>query len=1099
MANEFFKAGGQPGNKQGKFVPIWVGSLRSGLVTNRSPLIGSTAPRLMEKFYGTSGDLLIDGSNVEISSRFTLMRRYGNSIYNVNTGNSAGINSFYEFRLQNGNIQVLQDCNGPNLVPDSNGTGLTWQLFANFFFNANNGWITGGAFEVTGNGSPSSFQVAKSQLITVVPGTQYTISGYIDATHVTAGPNPEWAVFDPNLQTNYASPNQAPGVVGRVSQTFTVPAGVTTVVVIADTSNSTIANGQTLFFSDPQLEVGATATGYKPSNIYTAVLEITNPNSNIIFSKSPGAGQTYFQGVLNTLFMANGVDLKKFAYTTNTWQSGVSYSASQVLTYAIGSQVQPGYTILDSNRNLQVLVQAGTAGSSQPVWSTTRGAFTADGTAGWRCYGSPVSNWGIVAPSVAPSPGNASLNNPPYPTWSANTFYAPTAVQIVDGANHIQQVTTAGTTGGSIPTFNDAGGTTNDGSVVWTDMGTAAWQANHAYATGAIINTGSYNVNNIYMPDFDGGGLLTLGGAVGNRLGRVRGYRPISLAYNDCFICVTAGTSGGSAPGWMTGFGSQVTDGTVAWKNIGSKITWNTIGANTAVSIASKIQDSNGNVQMPTVPGKSGSSAPAWNSTQGAVTSDNAQAWSNGGPLAAAASGAAATGTWVYGYAFKNSIANTVSSLSPLSAPILMSANAYVAVQGQGSADPQCDTIVIFRTTQGSSSPLFWLGEIANVGNATFTFIDTFPDSALNQFISAPVNGVNNPPPAGLVHLTYHLNRVWGNVGNIVYYSNPLTTTFGSGTEQFPNGSNYFVYPSTVTRLEPTSSGLLVFTTSDIYLISGQGTTTSILFSYPFIPGVGLLSWNGLTKIGSTFYLFTASKKLISLDPSAGFQEPGMPIGDKLMNFNPANVYVTWHDGGSTDTALFVADGATGWYRLTMNANASVEAPTIWSAFANITGGCKAVQSVEVSPGNKQLLIGPGLANPNSVLKRDPTVFTDNGTTYTAYATIGSIVLAEPGQMAQVGFIAADAVRVGSAPAVSVIYNEAFPYFVGSFLNLPTATNDPPRLAASTSLYMNRYYTNQISTPPWCRHMQTKISWPAENFQNELLSIAIYGAVWVEK
>jgi len=42
---------------------------------------------------------------------------------------------------------------------------------------------------------------------------------------------------------------------------------------------------------------------------------------------------------------------------------------------------------------------------------------------------------------------------------------------ILDSGNHWQKCTTAGTTGGSIPTFNHAGGTTADGSVVWTDMG----------------------------------------------------------------------------------------------------------------------------------------------------------------------------------------------------------------------------------------------------------------------------------------------------------------------------------------------------------------------------------------------------------------------------------------------------------------------------------------------------------------------------------------------------------------------------------------------------------------------------------------------------
>lgn len=935
MANELIKNGAPSGNKQGRFVPIWVGSLRSGLVTNRSPLIGSTAPRMMEKFYGTSGDLMIAGSNVEISSRFTLMRRPGNSIFN--SGSFSGVNAFYEFRLQNGTIKVIAD------------------------------------------------------------------------------------------------------------------------------------------------------TSAKVADITTA--------SATIFNKSAGSGQTYFQSVLNTLFIGNGVDQKKYAYTTNVWAANTSYTPA--LTYSVGNIAQPGFTLIDSNGNLQVLTTAGTSGGVQPIWSTTYGATTTDNTATWTCYASPLQNWGIVAPSTAASPVNAALPSPPYPAWAASTFYSPTAVTIVDTNGNVQTVTTAGTTGGSQPTWNiTVGGTTADGSVVWTNQGTATWQSAHAYTAGQIVQA-TYN-RTINIPDFDNptDAIPTM---PFRNVPRLRVYKQFTITYTDCFMVATAGTSGGPTPNWTPGFGSLVNDGTVVWKNIGTQIGWATVGATTAISIATKIQDSNGNIQIPTAPGKTGATAPAWSTTQGAITADGTQKWSNMGPLAAGSTGAAGTGTWIYGYAYKNSVANTVSSMSGQSDPILLSANSFILVQGDGCADQQCDTIIVFRTTQGGGD-IWWLGEIPNPGAGnTWTFSDTFPDDALNELIAAPINGVNNPPPAGLVHLTYHLNRVWGNVGNVVYYSNPLTTVLGSGTEQFPNGSNYFVFPSVVTRLEPISSGLMVFTTSDIYMIGGQGTPTSLLYAYPLIPGVGLLSYNALTKAGGTFYLFTSSKKLISLDPSAGVTEPGQPIGDKLLNVSPSSAYLTWHDGGATDTALFLANGSTGWFRLTMNTNSSVESPIIWSAFATITGGCKAIQSVETTPGTKQLLVGP--SGTGAILKRDLSVFSDNGTPYTANATIGSIVLAEPGQMAQVAFVAADSVRVAGStkPAIGVIFDEALPYYTGAFFNLPNVVNDPPRLPASSSLLSNRYYTNQAQTAAWCRHMQIQLSWPAESFQNELLSIAIYGAVWIEK
>jgi hypothetical protein len=65
---------------------------------------------------------------------------------------------------------------------------------------------------------------------------------------------------------------------------------------------------------------------------------------------------------------------------------------------------------------------------------------------------------------------NVNLNPAYFPPWAASTAYA-LGAEILDPAGHIQKVTTAGTSGSSIPTFNDSSGTTTDGSAVWTDQG----------------------------------------------------------------------------------------------------------------------------------------------------------------------------------------------------------------------------------------------------------------------------------------------------------------------------------------------------------------------------------------------------------------------------------------------------------------------------------------------------------------------------------------------------------------------------------------------------------------------------------------------------
>jgi len=69
-------------------------------------------------------------------------------------------------------------------------------------------------------------------------------------------------------------------------------------------------------------------------------------------------------------------------------------------------------------------------------------------------------------------------------TWAATTAYALGALYI-DAAGHIQKVTVAGTSGSTLPTFSDSGGTVTDGTVTWSDEGLPA---QGQYAVGAAGN-----------------------------------------------------------------------------------------------------------------------------------------------------------------------------------------------------------------------------------------------------------------------------------------------------------------------------------------------------------------------------------------------------------------------------------------------------------------------------------------------------------------------------------------------------------------------------------------------------------------------------------
>jgi hypothetical protein len=145
-----------------------------------------------------------------------------------------------------------------------------------------------------------------------------------------------------------------------------------------------------------------------------------------------------------------------------------------------------GQEILDSHFQIQVVSAGGNSGAAPPGWATMIGDPTPDGTVHWLDQG-PQSAFTLAA-------------------WTSGHPYA-LGDEILDGNNNVQFVTTAGTSGGSAPTFNMlAGGITSDGATLqWTNLGalgTAALPA--AGGTSGIIidNTvvsGTLGTSQIYF------------------------------------------------------------------------------------------------------------------------------------------------------------------------------------------------------------------------------------------------------------------------------------------------------------------------------------------------------------------------------------------------------------------------------------------------------------------------------------------------------------------------------------------------------------------------------------------------------------------------
>jgi hypothetical protein len=819
------------------------------------------------------------------------------------------------------------------------------------------------------------------------------------------------------------------------------------------------------------------------------IYDATPGQKTALFTKSAGAQKTRFLGVGSTLFFTDGVDLQKMVRSYYVWAASTAFTVGQF--------------IIDSNLNIQLVTTAGSTGGSAPAWAGTIGATTTDGTATWTCKGPSVQKWGITAPANAPSVQNTPLGST-LPAWAANTYYAPSGVTIVDSNNNIQLTTTGGTTGGSQPTWaTGLNATTTDGSVVWTNKGTANWQAAHTYAAGIIMKRTW--TQTIYLGIYQ----------------NEQQFRYVVRTFS--FVVSGAGISGASVPtmvgpdgldeeAWPVGIGQSIVDNTVTWTNIGQSSTWATIGASALVSLVAQIVDANGYLQNVIVPGKSGASAPTWATALNAQTADNNAVWQNAGPTTAGN-----TAAWIYGYSYGNSVSAEISTSSPQSLPIILANSSAIAVQGAGSADTQVDTVYVWRTAQGQSTLIF-LAQVPNPGGGqNWNYVDKIPDSQLGAQQAAPIAGSNNPPPLGLTALEYHCGRIWGLVGNVIYYTNPPLAITGNSLSQWAplnaiplpeQGMRLF---AGVTNQGPT---LFAYGTSNIYAIFGDGTTANpFTTAVKYMDSVGLLSYDAITRVGSTHYLFTGKKKFVSLDPSAGYVEIGFPIGDQFNNmttgansgaamgalYNPASTYVTWCEQSSGDTALYVSDGAVGWFRF--SPVASPESGYLWSPRAAILGGTSAVQSVETSPGTNQLLIAPASSGP--ILFRDATVRQDyTGGAYASYPSWtvkGNIVLCQSGEVAEIAHIGLKSMAVGNRPLVGLLLGEIAATTATPFDTLQITSNDPPDLPASQTLYSDRYAALQNGMCPKCDNFQLKIDYGAQNAADEELVFSVYGAKHAER
>src|SRR5581483_10133048 len=267
----------------------------------------------------------------------------------------------------------------------------------------------------------------------------------------------------------------------------------------------------------------------------------------------------------------------------------------------------------------------------------------------------------------------------------------------------------------------------------------------------------------------------------------------------------------------------------------------------------------------------------------------------------------------------------------------------------------------------------------------------------------------------------------------------------------------------------------LVFTSDTTWLVTGS---SGVYFINPWQKNFGIKQPNAVCQDGDLIFVFTSRAQAFSIGQN--LTEVGLSIRNKLKAISPDSVSIAFHRSGD-DEGFFVSDGSTNIYRYSMTYNS-------WSPARQPVQGAGVIGSIETSDANWTLLLG-GTVGAKYIWGRNTSSWTDDGGTYTCYATIGSLIIGPPGSKNTVEAVCLNATRTGTYPTVGILRNE----IGGTFTTLANPIAEPPSTTESQTIYTRRHYlkSGTAPVPQQIEHMQVKVSFPAENFQGELLGLGV--------
>jgi len=1105
-------------------------------------------------------DVLCDGLNIECSDLFTLQRRPGFSEY-CSASLSAGeiVNQFYSFRDLNGTLFTLADTNQrlAKITPTAVTSILTKTVATQGFISpvGNMLYFADGKDALkydTVLGIQSAWGLA-------APTTTPSITGvgmWLPKTTFASGQ----AILDPNgnVEIVFGSASGATSQVGTATTQSTVAlAGAYTANgaswvstgpppdVFSYTIGVTPNYGNYIFLESFGLSIpaGAIILGlevaiYKASFVYGQISDQSVRlvvGGNVVGSEHASSASWNPLSLVPTLYGAPndtwGVSLTP-AQLNASGSGGFGFviSPSAVVSgdYAYVGVAGPWSAKVTVYYQVSTPSVTGQSGLSQPIWPAQILNTVNDGSLQWLNAG-PILTWyaGVYYPTpaiildtngnlqYAPGVDNAAV------AWASGTGYvvgniafyggsywicthnntgiAPTmnySVATLAGAvtTSIQYWSPAASplaTALSAPVWNTVvGGTTVDGSYTWTNLG-----------QGSNIALAGYSYVYAFRTTY---GHLTTSSPVSQDTGPILGplQSPITAFSISSNVVKFTGANNFIAGNTFTvvgmGIGTYLNGQTFVVNATG--LTPAVFYANLAHPDALATPDTGQAVPLIATISSIGTASPLCNATapiSAVAVSANLVTITAPNNFT---QGLFVTHSGLTTATFLNGIQMQVQSVDGLPSGVFANSSftaIYVTPNYNRASDTgtaEFNAVEIYRLADGGGI-WYFDAAVTNPGaSGIWTFNDFTADMNLTTQLFAPINHQNDPPPgqpgslilsAGSI-LAWWQGRHWMVVGNKLYFDGGPDVLNGIAEESWPP-ANVFVYPGAINGVWVSSEGILVYTSDQLYAVCG-GPQTLSFYSGKVLDKFGVSSPNCIALDGAEASVFTTQAQHFLMS-TAGKDEVGQRIGDVFLNeFPPDASYTTVHRNG-LDSGIFVSNGTDTIVRYGINTQN-------WSTIYTPVMGVGALSSVETGIGQYSLLLAPTTAA-GKIYFRDINSFSDAGTGYDAFATVGSITLSEPGQPLVplchiIGYFGAP---TGFAPpTVSMLPNEIAAVPGAQFIILPEAVPEPPiGTDPSVSLSQLRWLVNMNlqSKSLMMHHVQVKIDFGAQKVLNEVLAVSL--------